>query len=453
MFFPRGGSAHAARGLAERLPQEGWTVRLVAGSRPELAPEADAHIFYRGLDVLAVGFEDGGGGARAEGARAADVAIRVPLHPSFEDRPGAPEPVFAALDDRECERHVAAWAEVLRRAGAAEADVLHLHHLTPLNEAAARVAPEVPIVGQLHGTELLMLERIAAGNPYRWPHADAWHARLLAWARGCQRLIVATGARERAASVLGVDGEVLVSIANGFDERRFVPREVDRAAHWHRHLVAEPRGWRPGAGPGSVAYGDPDLVPLRAGVVFAYVGRFTEVKRMPLLIRAFGRAEARFRRPAALVLIGGYPDEWEGEHPAETIGATGARGVFLAGWHPHDALPAFFGASDAIVLASVREQFGQALVEGMACGLPAIAARSYGPSTIVDDGRTGWLVEPDDERALCDALVEAVNDDHERRRRGDAAREDVRRRFSWAAVVAQVADVFAEAAASGPVRR
>ena len=34
-----------------------------------------------------------------------------------------------------------------------------------LNEAAARVAPHVPVVGQLHGTELLMLEQIAAGAP------------------------------------------------------------------------------------------------------------------------------------------------------------------------------------------------------------------------------------------------------------------------------------------------
>ncbi len=38
--------------------------------------------------------------------------------------------------------------------------MLHLHHLTPLNEAAARVAPDVPVVGHLHGTELLMLEAI-----------------------------------------------------------------------------------------------------------------------------------------------------------------------------------------------------------------------------------------------------------------------------------------------------
>ncbi len=50
-------------------------------------------------------------------------------------------------------------------AGAAEADVLHLHHLTPIHEAASRVAPHVPVIGHLHGTELLMLEEIADGPP------------------------------------------------------------------------------------------------------------------------------------------------------------------------------------------------------------------------------------------------------------------------------------------------
>jgi hypothetical protein len=58
--------------------------------------------------------------------------------------------------------------------GAAEADILHLHHLTPIHEAAARVAPEVPVVGHLHGTELLMLREIDDGPPAGWEHAAAW---------------------------------------------------------------------------------------------------------------------------------------------------------------------------------------------------------------------------------------------------------------------------------------
>src|SRR3954449_7663159 len=76
----------------------------------------------------------------------APLAADPPFHPSYEDRPGAPDRVFAMLDDAQAEHQVAAWAAALRRARADRADVLHLHHLTPLHEAARRVAADVPVV-------------------------------------------------------------------------------------------------------------------------------------------------------------------------------------------------------------------------------------------------------------------------------------------------------------------
>ena len=128
-----------------------------------------------------------------------------------------------------------------------------------------------------------------------------------------------------------------------------------------------------------------------------YVGRFTEVKRVPLLMRAHARARERFARPAPLVLLGGFPGEWEGEHPLEAVRETGDPDVFLAGWRGHEDLPDGLNAADLLVLPSVREQFGAVIVEAMACGLPAIAVDACGPAEIVDAGETGWLVAPDDE--------------------------------------------------------
>src|SRR5581483_2241035 len=138
-----------------------------------------------------------------------------PLHPSYEDRPGAPDRVFAALDDLEYERQVRAWCDQLDRAGAADADVLHLHHLTPVNEAAARVAPHVPVVGQLHGTELLMLEKIEDGAD--WPYAERWASRLRAWAQRCARVVVVPAGVERALELLDVSRERIVALPNGVD--------------------------------------------------------------------------------------------------------------------------------------------------------------------------------------------------------------------------------------------
>jgi glycosyltransferase involved in cell wall biosynthesis len=94
------------------------------------------------------------------------------------------------------------------------------------------------------------------------------------------------------------------------------------------------------------------------------------------------------------------------------------------------------------VLPSVREQFGQVLVEGMACRLPAIAVDAHGPGEIVSDGETGWLVEANDRDGLAAALVEAVNHPGERRRRGDRAREVALDRYSWPALASEVAAVY-----------
>jgi glycosyltransferase involved in cell wall biosynthesis len=433
MFFPRGGSAHVTRALARELPAHGCDVTVVSGSLPGLG---DAERFYEGCDVHAVRFDRGD----------------APMHPSYEDRADAPDRVFAALDNEAYEAHVAAWSSALEEAGAADADVLHLHHLTPIHEAAARVAPDVPVVGHLHGTELLMLERIAEGPPAAWDHADAWERRMRRWALRCERLLLLSHSQlERAERLLGIDPRRCVIAPNGFDPDRFSPRDVDRGAFWRHALVDDPHGWRPGRDEGSVAYRPEEAAAVARGPVVLSASRFTEVKRLGLLVRAFARTREALResgRSASLVLLGGYPGEWEGEHPYDAIRATGARDVYLAGWHEHDELPAFFAASDVVVLSSVREQFGSALVEGMACGLPAVAVDRFGPADIVRPGHTGWLVEPDDEAALAGALAQAIDHPAERRRRGAAARRDVMLRFAWPALADRLCSLFAEVVAA-----
>jgi glycosyltransferase involved in cell wall biosynthesis len=368
------------------------------------------------------------------------------MHPSFEDRRDAPDRVFPVLDDRAFRRQVDAWARALDSAGAAEADVLHLHHLTPINEAARRVAPGVPVVGHLHGTELLMLERIADGAPASWTHAAAWARRMGRWAQACTRIVLLSETQvDRARDLLGIDPARCTVVGNGYDPELFHAEErvADRAEVWRRTLVDEPRGWRPGEDEGSVRYRADELEPLSSEPVLLYVGRFTEVKRVPLLIAAHARAGLK----SPLVLVGGHPGEWEGEHPLDVIERTGARNVFLAGWHDHEELPELLHAADALVLPSVREQFGQVLVEAMACGLPCVAVDRYGPAHILRDGETGWLVEPDDEAALAGALTAAVDDAEERRRRGDAALHDARERFSWPALTGELAAVLEAAIA------
>jgi glycosyltransferase involved in cell wall biosynthesis len=253
-----------------------------------------------------------------------------------------------------------------------------------------------------------------------------------------------------------VDASHVVWAPNGFEPDLFDRRPLrgsERTALWRRWLVEEPRGWDETGKPGSVRYEPDQLAAFEDGPVLLYVGRYTGVKRIPLLIRAYARARERFPVRAPLVLVGGYPGEWEGEHPLEVVRETGVDDVFLAGWHGHDDLPLALNAADVVVLPSVHEQFGQVLVEGMACGLPVIAVNNHGPATIVDHEETGLLVPPDDEDAMVEALVRIVSDDDERRRLGENAYKVSRSRYSWPALAERVAHVYAELADAPPTLR
>jgi glycosyltransferase involved in cell wall biosynthesis len=445
LFFPRGGSAFVARALARGLSDRGAAVTLVAGSRHDLGGTVgDARSFYAGLDLYEVDFTPAL--SAPDPMTYSGPPGTAPLHPSFEDRPGAPDRVFASLDDATYRLHVDAWARALTAAGAADADVLHLHHLTPLDAAAELVAPGVPVVAQVHGTELLMLQAIAGGAG--WAYAAEWADRIRAWAANSAEVIVAPGNEDRASRLLELPRERLSTLPNGFDEQLFRPLEVDRQAVWRRVLVDEPRGWAPGQAPGSIRYDGDALARVGRGPVIAYVGRYTEVKRLPLLLAAFADARARLSGPASLVLVGGHPGEWEGEHPAAAIERLGIADVFLAGWYQHDELPELLAASDLLVLPSAEESFGQVIVEAMACGVPAIAANALGPARIIDDRGVGWLFAPDDRRSLADALVQAVGDAPERATRGRRALAEAPARFCWGALAARLEELLQRAAAT-----
>jgi glycosyltransferase involved in cell wall biosynthesis len=158
--------------------------------------------------------------------------------------------------------------------------------------------------------------------------------------------------------------------------------------------------------------------------------------------------------PATLILVGGHPGEWEGEHPAETIDRLGLHDVvLLAGWHDQYELPELLAATDLVVLPSLRESFGQVIVEAMACGVPTVAAASLGPAHIVDDGETGWLFDVNDRAGLIDALVDAVNDAAERVRRAKLAEHAALDRFTWPAIAEQFERILRETARRPPSQR
>jgi glycosyltransferase involved in cell wall biosynthesis len=61
------------------------------------------------------------------------------------------------------------------------------------------------------------------------------------------------------------------------------------------------------------------------------------------------------------------------------------------------------------VSASRKEEFGLAIVEALAAGLPVVAPLAGGPATYVEDGRTGYLVDTGDPTALVRGVAGALD--------------------------------------------
>jgi glycosyltransferase involved in cell wall biosynthesis len=388
------------------------------------------------------------------------MSAQVPMHPSFEDRPAVPDRVFASLDDDAYRSQVAVWRRMLERVG--PPDVYHVHHLTHVNDAVAALG-SVPVVVHLHGTELKMLDTIRHGAPEGWRHPLAWQQRLQAAARRASRLVVVSSTdRDLATELLGIESDLIDVVPNGVDIDRFSvdrlpPRE--RLALWHRWLVEDPRGWDESGEVGSVRYSRREVqrgfyhpVTGEPLPVLLFVGRFLGFKRVPLLVRAYAAARAVLGPSAPpLVIWGGSPGEWEGEHPHRVAASLDVDGVFFVGWRGHDDLHLALNCADVFVAPSVDEPFGQVYLEAMASGLPVIATASGGPLSFVntDPARpNGWLVTPDSEQELAAEIVSAVENASERQRRGHRGRRIVERDFDWRQIARRFETIYHEAVAS-----
>jgi D-inositol-3-phosphate glycosyltransferase len=358
LFFPRGGSAQVARYLSRALANTGWSVELVTGSLGVPGEQTHAPTFFAGTPVRHLDYSDA---VRAFAGGESALSAAVPMHPSYEDREDAPDVVFSAVPAELAGHLSSVWETPFRAAGADRADVFHLHHLTPQHDVVGRCWPRVAVVAHLHGTEIKFVQAVneraalarsvgttRAGMPRwvgvdpgrnsrldgpkrellrttrweHWEHGEVWRDRIRRQVDAADHLVVVSPAdRATVIEVLGADPKRISDVPNGVDVIRFCPRPMsrqERRAYFRRWLVEEGRGWDETGVAGTVAYREPDLDRLLGpdgdANVLIFVGRFTAAKRVPLLMRAFARARPRFRRPTSLVVWGGHPGEWEGEH-------------------------------------------------------------------------------------------------------------------------------------------
>jgi glycosyltransferase involved in cell wall biosynthesis len=160
--------------------------------------------------------------------------------------------------------------------------------------------------------------------------------------------------------------------------------------------------------------------------VVTFLGQFSERKNPLLLVRAAARITERSK--LRFLLVGEGPLEGE---LARTIAALRLSDCCRILPFQKD-VAWILSATDVLVLTSRQESFGLVLVEAAALGKPAIATRTEGPSEIVVDGVTGFLVNSDDEKELAEKLIDFFGPNVDREKMGRAAAARARELFSAA---------------------
>lgn len=326
------------------------------------------------------------------------------------------------------------------------AEVIHLHHLTPLHPATFRAFPTTPVLTHLHGTELKFLERLR-GDAL----GEAWIRRMTRWAAASSILVCpSTYIRSRASELLSLPESRLEVVPNGVDTARFRPESGASSIEvedWVRWLSTDPQGWDSSGRVGSISYSRNDVeakfAAIRTTGLILFVGRFLDFKGIPHLLDSFKLAQGR-GLAAPLVIWGGSPGEWDGEHPFDYCRRNDISNVYFVGWRNHTDLSLAMSAISVMAAPSVNEPFGLVYLEAMAAGVPVIATNSGGPRDLFPPNAPnpgGWLVEPGNRGALASVLIEAVVDQEGTRRRGNAARL-VADQYSWEATARRLAEIY-----------
>lgn len=152
--------------------------------------------------------------------------------------------------------------------------------------------------------------------------------------------------------------------------------------------------------------------------LYLHVGRLVPQKGVDILLRAFARQEE-----GVLALVGDGIDRAAHEALARELGIE-KRAFFLG---IRQDIPALMRSADCFVLASRWEGFGIVLVEAMAAGLPIVATRVDGIQEVVEEGKSGLLVPPEDAEVFAEAMRQVRIDPHRRFSLVACGRERARR--------------------------
>ena len=181
------------------------------------------------------------------------------------------------------------------------------------------------------------------------------------------------------------------------------------------------------------------------GKMLLFVGRLAEKKGVTYLITAMKSILQDFPG-CKLIIVGDGPEKAALMQQSQQLGLSGS--IIFTGSVPNSSLPSFYKAADVFILPSIvdskgdTEGLGVVLLEAMAAGVPVVASNVGGIPDILIRNRTGLLVEQKDPDALAAAVIRLVENRFLAVKLAVAAKEHVRKNYSWELVSGRFAGLL-----------
>jgi glycosyltransferase involved in cell wall biosynthesis len=150
-----------------------------------------------------------------------------------------------------------------------------------------------------------------------------------------------------------------------------------------------------------------------------------EVKNQPMFLRVAQRVAAKF--PEAIFVLAGEGELKESLEQLSKELQIAENVRFLGGCAK---IPELLSVSFAGVLTSFHEGFSNSILEYMAANLPVVATDVGGAGEAVAAGKTGFLVDSDDDKSMANRLIELLENPEKAERFGKSAGKIVEEKFS-----------------------
>lgn len=173
-----------------------------------------------------------------------------------------------------------------------------------------------------------------------------------------------------------------------------------------------------------------------------FYGALDKRKGVDVLIQAFKILNTKYEiRNTKLLIIGTGPEKEKLVNLVKELGISDS--VIFRDWMKNEELPAVLSKAAVFVYPSVpsggwEEQFGYAMAEASACGVPVVATRTGSIEEVVVNEKSGFLVESNRSDQLADALRVLLKDEGLRKRMGEFGRKYIEENFSHQTVAGKI---------------